>query len=138
MKYKRFLSSTRKNYQGVFMHQMVSDIEGNPIPVTVVPPRFTSPLIYMFLTENPDGDVEDWMCYVIYMCIPDATELTQLYDAEHGDGDGSKWMNDMYGKILLINPLLSYKSIVDHQTPIKDDKVIYVNFTTHKKYGAKQ
>jgi hypothetical protein len=112
------------------------DLDGNPVPVMVVPARFLGALIYKFLLQRPVGDAGSWITYVVYMCIPAATELLELYESEHGEGSGEKWVCDMYEKTLLVNPLLSYNSIGEHQEPVEDSKVVYVNFNNRRKYGV--
>ena len=128
MKYKTYASKVLKAHKGIFMHQMVSDEMGNLIPIMVIPDRLISALVTEFLVSEPRGDIGSWFGYVLHACVPDATELTQLYEDEHGQEACSRWIGDMFDKILLVNPSLTYEIVAVFQEPVQNDKVVYANF----------
>jgi hypothetical protein len=133
MKYKTYVNSVTKAYQNIFAHQIVLGMCGNKIPVLQIPSRLVGPLILDFLVRNPEGDIKNWFGYVIYACVPDSTEMSEMYEAENGEDACSEWLGDLYDKILLVNPGLSYEMVAAFQEPIQDDRVVYVNFRHHRR-----
>jgi hypothetical protein len=115
------------------MHQLIGDLDGNQIPVMVIPARLIGPLILDFLVRNPAGDLESWFGYVLYTCVPDASEMSELYEVEHGEDAATDWIVDVYEKILLVNPTLDYKMVEAFQEPVNDDKVVHINFRHRRK-----
>lgn len=131
MKYKQFLKKSCDAHQGMFAHQKMSDVDGNTVLVVKIPKRFVTAMIDRFLKQCPQSKVGEWIDYVIYMCIPDAEDLMQLYEAEHGHDALSVWVADLFQKAVIVNPLVSWDALVCYQEPEENDKVVYVNFA-HK------
>jgi hypothetical protein len=136
MKYKTYAKSVLKTHKGIFRHQMVTDNVGNTVPVMVIPERLVAPVIMNFLIQKPRGDIGEWFGYVLYICIPDATEMSELYEAEYGKEACSEWIGDLYTHILLINPALDYEMVEAFQEPVKDDKVVQMNSRQRRKGQA--
>ena len=136
MKYKTFAKRTLKTYKNIFAHQTVADKDGNEIAVMHIPNRLIYPIVREFLTCNPQGDIGSWFGYVLYICVPDATELSELYEAEYGGEACSEWIGDMYDKILLVNPVLDYELVGAFQEPVQHEKIVHVNFGSRKKAKA--
>jgi hypothetical protein len=133
LKYKTYTKNVLRSYKSIFMHQLVGDLDGNQIPVMVIPARLIGPLILDFLVRNPAGDLESWFGYVLYTCVPDASEMSELYEAEHGGDAATDWIVDIYEKILLVNPTLNYKMVEAFQEPVNNDKVVHINFRHRRK-----
>ena len=137
MKYVEFLQNVNKNHQGIFFHQKMSDVDGNTIPIVKVPKRFVTAMIDRFLKQCPRSTLGEWITYAIYMCVPDVEELMQLYEAEHGHDMLAIWVGDLFKKITIVNPLVSWDALVCYQEPEENDKVVYINFSDKRRRGKR-
>ena len=132
-KYRTFAKNVCKDCRDDLMYHIITDMRGNKIPVMAIPNRLVAPLIEDFLLQNPRGDISSWFGYVVYICIPFATEMTEKYSQEYGETSCSEWIGDAYNKIIALNPGLDYDTVEDFQEPVQNKKVVHVNFNISRR-----
>jgi hypothetical protein len=140
MKFKTLAKRLLNKHEWVLMHDVVEDQDQNLIPVMFYPKIVLPCLWNNFLLGHPRSGEDDWHAYVLYMCVPRVKELIELYRRERGDDAGSDWLEDLYDKIVNINPLLKYEALLMYQqTPQNKDNVVYGHFgiVSEKKVGQR-